>query len=206
MKKFSVALLALAAALAISPAALADTYDFTISGSGITSSGILTVAATSTPGTYDITGITGTFADTNGGYSGSITGLYPDPSYSEIITTSYLFSLDNLFYPAGSPNVCFWETCSTGSQIDIAGIVFDVTGGYEVGIWGNGTGNPYGLNSDLDGVYQDNGNNGVNVSFDASAATPEPSSLLLLGTGLLGLAVVLFRKAKSSAPVLHLNS
>jgi hypothetical protein len=33
--------------------------------------------------------------------------------------------------------------------------------------------------------------------------TPEPSSLFLLGTGLLGLAVVVFRKAKPSGMVLH---
>ena len=33
---------------------------------------------------------------------------------------------------------------------------------------------------------------------DANSTDPEPSSLVLLGTGLLGLAFVVFRKAKSS--------
>jgi hypothetical protein len=44
----------------------------------------------------------------------------------------------------------------------------------------------------------DAGDPDYQINFSDAAATPEPSSLLLLGTGLLGLAFVAFRKAKAS--------
>jgi hypothetical protein len=44
------------------------------------------------------------------------------------------------------------------------------------------------------------GSNYLQAEF---TATPEPSSLLLLGSGLLALAFFLFRKNKPSSLVLH---
>ena len=79
---------ALIIAVAIAPFASAATIDFSFNGGGITSSGTLTfvpapdsTSGVSTPGTNEITGITGTFTDSNDGVSGVITGLYTPLSY-----------------------------------------------------------------------------------------------------------------------------
>ncbi|MGH9654769.1 MAG: PEP-CTERM sorting domain-containing protein [Bryobacteraceae bacterium] len=161
-KDYCVAALALGAALAIAPAALADGFNFSFNGNGITSSGTIWVGAqssnTATPPGYEITGITGTFSDTNvpGGVSGAITGLYTPVSYQSntlaapgVAFTAGGLSYDDLFYPAGdSPTICYDINPITnqleltypfsGGLFDIFGVAFNVAGGYNGVFWSNG--------------------------------------------------------------------
>ena len=99
---------------AMAPISNATTVSFSFNGGGVTSSGTLTVVAApdnisgvATPGTYEITGITGTFADSNDGISGTITGLVTPLSYvtgttataaSPVAFTSAGMSYDDLLF------------------------------------------------------------------------------------------------------------
>ncbi|MGH9619806.1 MAG: PEP-CTERM sorting domain-containing protein [Bryobacteraceae bacterium] len=163
MKKgYCVAALAIGAALAIAPAALANGFNFSFNGGGITSSGTIWVGPqssnTATPPGYEITGISGTFSDSNvpGGVSGAITGLYTPVSYQSdtlatpgVAFTTGGLSYDDLFYPAGdSPAICYDINSTThlpeltypfhGGVFDIFGLAFNVAGGYTGAFWSNG--------------------------------------------------------------------
>lgn len=231
MKAKCIAVLVLAVAVGFASAAMADDFSFLFNGGGITASGTFTVGQQSsnsaTPPGYEITGITGTFSDTNPGanVSGAITGLYQPVSYQSntevtpgIARTTGGLSYDDLFYPAGnSPTICYDLDPATGKYVltypfsggvfDIFGVAFNIAGpgGSVAELWSNGDvgGGPIVYAAGLANATSlvDDPNSGPTAPAPPGeygslsvTPTPEPSSLVLFGIGLLGLAALWTRK------------
>jgi hypothetical protein len=199
----SVALLVLVTGFAATPAAKADSYAFNWSGNGIDTSGVIDVSPTASAGAYAITGISGTFSDSNAGFSGAITGLEFAPAPTRTPGSTFFnapaftdagFSYDNLFYADGmSPAVCVEVPMFFGGVFDIYGMAFDVAGGYTVDIWSQGALGGDMVGDSLNGVKLGNSDPGIPVVGSASPV-PEPGTVFLLATGLLGLGFIVTRR------------
>lgn len=192
-----------------------------LSGSGVID--VSNTPVPGVPGAYQVTGISGNFSDATAGLTNAaITGLVSTSLPSGInadgtfvppgifaLGAGDSLSFDNLFYPDGnSPAICpppppgdpHGPYPFHGGTLDIYGLLFNVDGGYTVNLWSNGVlpglGLTYGVTDAVDGVRLHSfgepfADPGVNLT---TSAVPEPGSLLLLGTGMVGLVEGLRRK------------
>lgn len=198
MKKFSLALLAMATALAIAPAAMADTVTFSTNS-------IATIDPTSGSGmNLAFQGVTGTTANTGPTNSPTqatlgefvITGS--DPTGETFTDVPFTLTITQTVPTSGSQS---FTSTLTGSIYD-DGSSLVVTWNQPDVVIGAVT---YSLDSYPTITLNNSSDNGDTTIQSTITVAPEPNSLVLLGTGLLGLAFVAFRKAKPARQAMNLS-
>ena len=197
---------------ALSFRAHASSYQFTFTGPGVNGNLLLTYGTATDlkyPQAYEVTGISGSFTDTNIGINNAtVTGLEAlnriSPESTNLLApndfsgyavasglppeNNGLIHYDNLFYPAGSP-----QTASSypphGGLLDIYGLLFDIGNNEVVDLWS--AGDLTGTGTISYGVAVATHATSLAYTSNVTAVTPEPGTFWLLGTGI---AAVLSRR------------